>query len=147
MCSLTTMSSMPTGSSPRPTRMLISVGSWARRCWSWGWPTGFVSPSGSPGGGGFRFDVTVPGGRMFVLGDNRGNSVDSRSFLSEQSGTVAVGAVRSRVLDDWMVPVLLIGAAATGVVLGLTGAGPAVAFLVVRRRSARPASVPVPVQT
>ncbi|WP_249040303.1 S26 family signal peptidase, partial [Streptomyces chryseus] len=85
------------------------------------------------------FDVTVPEGRMFLLGDNRGNSRDSRYFLSEQSGTVAVGAVRARVLDDWTVPVLLVAGGFAGVVLFLVGGGLGVASLVVGRRKAVPA--------
>ncbi|WP_189716296.1 signal peptidase I [Streptomyces chryseus] len=94
---------------------------------------------GEPGDGMTSFDVTVPEGRMFLLGDNRGNSRDSRYFLSEQSGTVAVGAVRARVLDDWTVPVLLVAGGFAGVVLFLVGGGLGVASLVVGRRKAVPA--------
>ncbi|WP_244316355.1 signal peptidase I, partial [Streptomyces albidochromogenes] len=92
--------------------------------------------AGEPGDGVTSFDVEVPEGRMFLLGDNRGNSRDSRYFLSEQSGTVAVGAVRARVLDDWTVPVLLVAGGFVGVVLLLVGGGLGVASLVAGRRKA-----------
>ncbi len=49
-----------------------------------------------------RFDVTVPEGRLFVLGDNRASSSDSRYHLSEDQGTVPIENVVGRaVLTVW----------------------------------------------
>lgn len=51
-----------------------------------------------------RFDVTVPEGRIFVMGDNRNASADSRYHLNQDQGTVPVGNVVGRVvLTVWPV--------------------------------------------
>jgi len=51
-----------------------------------------------------RFDVTVPQGRIFVMGDNRNASADSRYHLNENQGTVPVDNVVGRVvLTVWPV--------------------------------------------
>jgi signal peptidase I len=45
-----------------------------------------------------RFDVTVPPGSMFVLGDNRGDSRDSRYHLDANDGAVPVDNAVGRVV-------------------------------------------------
>ena len=44
------------------------------------------------------FDITVPEGSMFVMGDNRGNSRDSRYHLETAMGTVPISNVVGRVV-------------------------------------------------
>ncbi|GLW56655.1 signal peptidase I [Kitasatospora phosalacinea] len=44
-----------------------------------------------------EFSVTVPEGRLFLLGDFRGNSLDSRSHLDVAFGSVPVSGVKARV--------------------------------------------------
>ncbi|MET9582193.1 signal peptidase I [Streptomyces sp. NPDC006539] len=67
------------------------------------------------------YDVNVPAGRMFLLGDNRENSNDSRYFLSEDSGTVPTAAVQGRALKSGGAPVKLGLAVVLGVLLTLGG--------------------------
>jgi signal peptidase I len=45
-----------------------------------------------------RFDVVVPQGRLFVMGDNRGDSSDSRYHLGVESGSVPLENVVGRVV-------------------------------------------------
>ena len=54
-----------------------------------------------PGGGGtaqVSFDVVVPEGRFFVMGDNRGDSSDSRFHLDVENGTVPSDNIVGRVV-------------------------------------------------
>ncbi|MER6075194.1 signal peptidase I [Streptomyces sp. NPDC001817] len=80
------------------------------------------------------YDVKVPEGRLFLLGDYRANSNDSRFHLGEQGGTVSENAVLGRVTDDRGVPALLVTAVLLGGVLLLVGVGLGIGFLAVRRR-------------
>ncbi|MGW1158538.1 signal peptidase I [Streptomyces sp. NPDC002519] len=93
------------------------------------------------------YDVKVPEGRLFVLGDHRVDSVDSRFFANDgHQGTVAVGDVKGRVVGGpgrllvWFVCGLL------GLVLAATGLGLGIAAVAVRRRRVVPPAPPWPAQ-
>jgi signal peptidase I len=59
-----------------------------------------IEPYIKPGNGTAQvlFDVTVPQGTVFVMGDNRANSQDSRYHLDRDSGGVPVSNVVGRVV-------------------------------------------------
>lgn len=55
-------------------------------------------PPGQPGAPGIPFEVTVPEGNLFLMGDRRDASLDSRAHLQEVGqGTVPRSAVSARV--------------------------------------------------
>ncbi|MFF3325506.1 signal peptidase I [Streptomyces sp. NPDC002889] len=90
------------------------------------------------------YDVTVPEGRLFLLGDNRGNSRDSRFFLDEGSGTVPESAVRGRALDGITIVVVLGLLTVAGAVLALIGGGCGLAGWIVGRDAHKAAAPPPP---
>ncbi|MEU0187082.1 signal peptidase I [Streptomyces sp. NPDC006207] len=49
-------------------------------------------------------DVTVPAGRLFLLGDHRAAAADSRAHLSEYNGTITRSAVVGMAVDRASVP-------------------------------------------
>ncbi|MEU3890117.1 signal peptidase I [Streptomyces sp. NPDC029041] len=62
--------------------------------------SGFLHPGDSPSA--VPFDVVVPGGTLFVLGDHRSDSSDSRDHLgSPGGGMIPVGDVIGRA--DWII--------------------------------------------
>lgn len=83
------------------------------------------------------YDVAVPEGRLFLLGDHRVNSRDSRFFAEDHGGTVPVGAVVGRVTDSSVMPLLLAGGTLLGLLLALVGIVFGFAARNVRRRSAQ----------
>ncbi|GAA2220257.1 signal peptidase I [Streptomyces nogalater] len=89
------------------------------------------------------YDVKVPEGRLFLLGDRRSDARDSRFFASDHGGTVPVDTVRGRVTDGRTGPALVGTALLAGGALVLVGGGLGIGFRVVRRRRA-PVVPPAP---
>lgn len=93
------------------------------------------SPEASRGFAEASYDVRVPGGRLFLLGDHHANARDSRAFLDDEGGTLPGSAVRGRALEDFTVPAGLGTAMLLGVLLVLVGVGLGVAAVAIRRKA------------
>jgi signal peptidase I len=91
-----------------------------------------------------EYDVTVPDGRLFLLGDYRANSHDSRFFLAEQSGSVAASGVHGRVQNNSTVPVVSAALGILGMVMTLVGTGLGIGAYVARRRARWPVEAAPP---
>ncbi|MFB6980053.1 signal peptidase I [Streptomyces scopuliridis] len=92
---------------------------------------GEVNPGTGP------YDVRVPDGRLFLLGDHRGNSNDARFFLDEQSGSVAASGVLGRVQNGFTAPAVLVAFGVLGIVLTLVGIGLGIGGYTAGRRARR----------
>lgn len=89
----------------------------------------------APGAPGLAFAVSVPQGRVFILGDNRGNSADSRYYAQLQQGTLPVSAVTGVQVPEENGLMLALGAASSVGTLALpVGIGLGIAALVARRK-------------
>ncbi|MFF5497901.1 signal peptidase I [Streptomyces aquilus] len=133
---------------------VIGVGGDRVQCCTGEGPEARVTVNGEPleepylkggdvhGGYPMPYDVRVPEGRLFLLGDHRASARDSRAFLDDHGGTLPASVVRGRVLDDYTMPAVLGTAIMAGAVMVLVGVGLGIAAVVVRRKAR--AAVPPP---
>ncbi|QNS05870.1 signal peptidase I [Streptomyces xanthii] len=89
---------------------------------------------GGEANGGPAYDVRVPPGRLFLMGDQRGDSNDSRYFPSDHAGSVPLGAVQGRVVDSPVRPLVIAGAGVAGLGSAIGGLACGVAARQARRR-------------
>ncbi|MFC9299253.1 signal peptidase I [Streptomyces sp. NPDC057011] len=89
------------------------------------------------------FDVTVPKGRIFLMGDNRWDSFDSSLHPGADQGTLPLSAVIGEAVPRPTDLVVAGGAAVGGILVFLVGGGLGIAALVVRRRRPVPYVQPV----
>ncbi|WP_338699586.1 signal peptidase I [Streptomyces sp. Q6] len=86
--------------------------------------------------GGPPYDVRVPRGRLFLMGDHRANSNDNRYFADDHGGSVPFDAVDGRVVDGVARPVAVAVGGLAGLGVALTGLGCGIAAATERRRAA-----------